>query len=143
MGRNLWLLGEPHFDAKALTSPFGSSGTNAYSFSAKLLRRYWRKPELMQGLLQLGMPRARINHFTASEMGAANEVLYGLDDEAVAMLREHVGEVAARFESRMPLPQYVEENARQWDRLCEMMASRGGGGGERWEYPFLEVCIRV
>ena len=49
--RDLWLLAEPHLDAGAFTSPFGSSYLNVVTYRARSMVRYWRRPELVTAVL--------------------------------------------------------------------------------------------
>ena len=134
--RDMWLLGEPHFDKEALASPFGSSGLNAYSYSAKLMVRYWRdQPQVAGQLAESSASLMRINHFSASDVQEGSLAAQQADPESIGVLRAHLSMVAARFEAVMPLSEYIVTNSQQWETLLDK-CSAYRQDRVQWAYPF-------
>ena len=134
--QRVWLLAEPHLDARVFSNPFGSSVLNSYSFASKMMVRKWSQPELVERLPP-STQLMRINHFTAAELHDADMAAQSSDIKACEMMRAHLEEVATRFEETMPLSKYVSTNARQWHLLFDMYSTcEHARQTKRWEYPF-------
>ena len=87
--RNLWLVVEPHLDAGAFNSPFGSSYLNSVTHSVRSMLRYWQNPELMAAVLAAPLPLVPIDTFTASDALSGAAALAAADPEAPTELGEH------------------------------------------------------
>ena len=134
--RDLWLLAEPHLDAGAFTSPFGSSYLNVVTYRVRSMVRYWRKPELMSAVLAAPLPLLPIDTFTASGALSGAAALAAADPEAPAELDEHLQEVAASFHAAMSPEEYLAHNERLWDALHDLLAPQAPTPLRRLAYPF-------
>jgi hypothetical protein len=134
--RDLWLLAEPHLDAGAFTSPFGSSYLNVVTYRVRSMVRYWRKPELMSTVLAAPLPLLPIDTFTASGALSGAAALAAADPEAPAELDEHLQEVAASFHAAMSPEEYLAHNERLWDALHDLLAPQAPAPLRRLAYPF-------
>ena len=95
--KDLWLLAEPHLDAGAFTSPFGSSYLNVVTYRVRSMLRYWRRPDLGAAVLQAGLPLVPIDSFTASGALTGAAELAAADPAAPEELQAHLREVAVAF----------------------------------------------
>ena len=134
--RDLWLLAEPHLDAGAFTSPFGSSYLNVVTYRVRSMVRYWRKPETMSAVLAAPLPLLPIDTFTASGALSGAAALAAADPEAPAELDEHLQEVAASFHAAMSPEEYLAHNERLWDALHDMLAPQAPRPLRQLAYPF-------
>ena len=134
--RDLWLLAEPHLDAGAFTSPFGSSYLNVVTYRARSMVRYWRKPALVTTVLAAPLPLLPIDTFTASGALSGAAVLAAADPEAPAELDEHLQEVAASFHAAMRPEEYLAHNEQLWDAMHDMLAPQAPAPLRRLPYPF-------
>ena len=134
--RDLWLLAEPHLDAGAFTSPFGSSYLNVVTYRVRSMVRYWRKPETMSAVLAAPLPLLPIDTFTASGALSGAAALASADPEAPAEMDEHLQEVAASFHAAMSPEEYLAHNERLWDALHDMLAPQAPRPLRRLAYPF-------
>ena len=134
--RDLWLLAEPHLDAGAFTSPFGSSYLNVVTYRARSMVRYWRKPALVTAVLAAPLPLLPIDTFTASGALSGAAALAAADPEAPAELDEHLQEVAASFHAAMRPEEYLAHNEQLWDAMHDMLAPQAPAPLRRLPYPF-------
>ena len=88
--RNVWLLVEPHLDAGAFYSPFGSSYLSSVAYRVRAMLRYWLRPETMEAVLAAPLPLVPIDTFTASEALSGGDALARADPEAQAELVSHL-----------------------------------------------------
>jgi hypothetical protein len=134
--RDLWLLAEPHLDAGAFTSPFGSSYLNVVTYRARSMVRYWRAPALVTAVLAAPLPLLPIDTFTASGALSGAAALAAADPEAPAELDEHLQEVAQSFHAAMRPEEYLAHNEQLWDALHDMLAPQAPAPLRRLPYPF-------
>ena len=134
--RDLWLLAEPHLDAGAFTSPFGSSYLNVVTYRARSMVRYWRAPALVTAVLAAPLPLLPIDTFTTSGALSGAAVLAAADPEAPAELDEHLQEVAQSFHAAMRPEEYLAHNEQLWDALHDMLAPQAPAPLRRLPYPF-------
>lgn len=124
--QNLWVIGEPHLDAAAFKTPFGSSVLNSLDFAALVIVRLFKDAALSQQVATLLPATVSIGGFTSSDqVGALQQVQRAvppLRDELHTFLRT----VAARFQDTLPFAAWVAENRREWDATCALLAARDG-----------------
>ena len=112
---------EPHLDSRTFNSPFGSSYVHGTAFSAMLMVRYWKRPDLTARLASAEWLTSRINTFSASEGVEGIGELGLADPEVPSLMRAHLAAAAAAFHVTMSPAEYVAENIRLWAGIHELL----------------------
>ena len=134
----LWVQIESHLDARSFNSPFGSSYLLGVGFNAQLMKRCWKKGDIVERMARAGQLPHRINSLTATQALQGIYDLLLIEPQMPVALRAHLSSAAAAFHSTMTPDEYVKENIKLWERNSELLevSAQAGSNAKRLEFPF-------
>lgn len=112
--RDLWVIAEPHLEARALTAPFGSSYLSYVQFVVKLLCAS-RRDAAMEDLLWRQVPSLPVDALGSDSLMDGYLGLAKASPKVGDLLREHLRHVTEATNASMSPQEYTRWNCELWD----------------------------